>query len=347
MQSSLSVKTERGAYPITVLRGALAQIGEYLSLCRRVLIVTDEGVPAVYAKAVADACDAPLVVTLPQGEKSKSLSSFERLCRTMLDAGFTRHDCVVAVGGGMVGDLAGFAAASYMRGIDFYNIPTTLLSQVDSSIGGKVAVNLGEVKNCVGAFYPPRAVVIDPDVLKTLPERQISAGLAEALKMSLTHDPALFALFERGEARERLDEVILASLKIKKSVVEADEREAGLRRVLNFGHTVGHGIESVLGFDESRGRVQGLYHGECVALGMIPMCSEALRPRLICVLRTLSLPTECRVDTARVLAALAHDKKAKSDGIDCVLVDEVGSFRFEALTPAALKEKINESLMPE
>ncbi len=343
MQATLTVKTERGEYPITLLRGAITHIGDYLSLSRRVLIVTDEGVPAAYARAVAAACREPLCVTLTQGEASKSLSSLERLCRAMLDGGFTRHDCIVAVGGGMVGDIAGFAAATYMRGIDFYNVPTTLLSQVDSSIGGKVAVNLGGIKNCVGAFYPPRAVVIDPNVLQTLPERQISAGLAEALKMSLTHDGALFALFERGEARERLDDVILAALKIKRSVVEADEREADLRRVLNFGHTVGHGIESLLGFDESFGRTAGLYHGECVALGMLPMCADALRERLMPVLEKLSLPTVCHFDAEKALSAIAHDKKAGDDGVACVLVDEVGSFRFATLTEEALRERIEKT----
>ena len=340
MRATLSIQTERGEYPITVLRGALAHVGDYLSLDRRVLIVTDDGVPAAYSAAVASACRTPLCVTLAQGEGSKSLSSLERLCRAMLENGFTRHDCVVAVGGGVVGDLAGFAAATYMRGIDFYNIPTTLLAQVDSSIGGKVAVNLDGIKNCVGAFYPPRAVVIDPDVLSSLPDRQIAAGLAEALKMSVTHDGALFALFERGEARERLDDVILASLKIKKSVVEADERETGLRRVLNFGHTVGHGIESVLGFDESRGRTAGLYHGECVALGMLPMCADALRERLAAVLKRLSLPTDCSFDREQALAAIIHDKKADESGIASVLVDEVGSFRFATLTEEALRERI-------
>lgn len=333
MQSTLTVKTKDGSYPITVARGALARVGSLFNLSRRVLIVTDEGVPSAYAEAVARASLTPTLAVLPMGEGTKSLQSFERLLSLMLKNGFTRRDCVVAVGGGVVGDLAGFAASAYMRGIDFYNIPTTLLSQMDSSIGGKVAVNLDGVKNTVGAFYPPKAVVIDPDVLKTLPRRQIASGLAEAIKMSLTHDETLFSLFEEGEAEERLDEVILAALKIKAAVVEADEKEGGLRRVLNFGHTVGHGIEVT---------AKELYHGECVALGMLPMCAPAVKDRLLPILRALSLPTECALPTEAVLDAMMHDKKAEASGIGSVLVDRVGTFRFETLARDELKKRMLE-----
>lgn len=335
MQSTLTVKTSQGSYPITVKRGALAHVGELLSLDRRVLIVTDDGVPKEYAECVASACLSPTVIVLPQGEGTKSLASFELLLQTMLDNGFTRHDCVVAVGGGVVGDLAGFAASAYMRGIDFYNLPTTLLSQVDSSIGGKVAVNLGGIKNSVGAFYPPRAVVIDPDVLKTLPPRQRSSGLAEAVKMAATHDEALFEMFESGAWQSRLDEVILAALSIKRAVVEEDEKETGLRRVLNFGHTVGHGIEV---------QENGLYHGECVALGMLPMCSSAVRARLVPVLEALGLPTSYSGDKTAVLDAVAHDKKAESTGVTAVIVDRIGSFRLEVLTKEDIAARIDEAL---
>ena len=337
---NLTVKTEKGSYPIHIKRGALCRIGEYLSLSRRVLVVTDDGVPQNYARCVVHAAKEPTLVTLPQGEASKSFASLEKLATVMLRAGFTRHDCVVAVGGGVIGDLAGFAAATYMRGIDFYNIPTTLLSQVDSSIGGKVAVNLDGIKNAVGAFYPPSAVVIDPDVLATLPERQIAAGLTEALKMSVTHDEALFSLFESGKAKSRIDDVIIAALSIKKAVVEADEKENSLRRVLNFGHTVGHGIETLAGLDADKESGDGLYHGECVALGMLPMCDEKLRARLLPILAALGLPTDCALPLNAVLDAMMHDKKAKDGGIQSVLSDGVGRFRFETLSREDLAARI-------
>jgi len=341
---TLTVSLGERSYPIHIAEGILANADKYLRLDRRVLIVTDSGVPREYASTVASLAKSPTLVTVKEGEGSKSFASLEMLCKTMLEAGFTRGDCVVAVGGGIVGDLAGFAASVFMRGIDFYNIPTTLLSQVDSSIGGKVAVNLDRIKNAVGAFYQPRAVLIDPEVLKTLPDRQISAGLAEALKMSATFDASLFALFERGDARAHLKEIIVESLKIKRDVVEKDEKESALRRVLNFGHTVGHGIESLLGVAEENGMREngGLYHGECVALGMLPMCAEGVKARLLPILRSLSLPTEISVDASLVARAMTHDKKAGDGFVTVILVDEVGSYREEKMSFAALEERVKE-----
>ena len=184
------------SYDIIVERGALAKANEYLNLNRRVLVVTDSGVPSEYASAVAAQCKESVICTVESGEGSKSLETFGKLLKAMLDNGFSRKDCVVAVGGGVVGDLSGFVASAYMRGIDFYNIPTTLLSQIDSSIGGKTAINLVGVKNIVGAFYQPKRVIIDPELLKTLSPRQISSGLAEAVKMALTSDKELFDIFE-------------------------------------------------------------------------------------------------------------------------------------------------------
>ena len=331
--SVLHLDLPKGGYDIYLERGALDRAGELLGLDRKVLVVTDSGVPAKYAEKVAAQCKDPYVVTVKQGEGSKSFSVLEELCTTLLEKGFTRSDCVIAVGGGVVGDLSGFAAASFMRGIDFYNIPTTVLSQVDSSIGGKVAINLGGVKNIVGAFYQPRAVLIDPDVLETLPARQISNGLAEAVKMALCFDAELFELFERGEALSRIETVIERSLMIKKSVVEQDERETGLRRVLNFGHTLGHGIEG-------EASLRDLYHGECVSLGMIPMCSPEVRRRLLPVLTSLSLPTVIEGDLQKILSIVSHDKKCEGSDISVVYVNEVGQFEMKKLPTEEWKAQI-------
>lgn len=334
---TLHLDLPTGGYDIYLERGALDRAGELLSLDRKVLIVTDSGVPAQYAQRVAAQCREAHVVTVGEGEGSKSFATLEALCRIMLQKGFTRTDCVVAVGGGVVGDLSGFAAASFMRGIDFYNIPTTVLSQVDSSIGGKVAINLGHVKNIVGAFYQPRAVIIDPEVLKTLPERQVANGLAEAVKMALTSDAALFELFEGGKALEKIDTVIERSLRIKKAVVEEDERETGLRRILNFGHTLGHGIEGAQ-------RLSGLYHGECVALGMIPMCAPDVRARLIPVLQSLGLPTQIEGDLEAMLDLASHDKKCEGNVVSVVTVDEVGKCRIQKMPLDEWKAQIRATL---
>ena len=239
----------------------------------------------------------------------------------MLDNNFSRKDCVVAVGGGVVGDLSGYAAASYMRGIDFYNIPTTLLSQIDSSIGGKTSINLGNVKNIVGAFYQPKKVLIDPDVLSTLPERQISNGLAEAIKMALTSDRELFDILEKEDIKEKIEKIIIRSLNIKKNVVEQDEKESGLRKILNFGHTIGHGIETS----------SELYHGECVALGLIPMCDEKIRTRVIEVLKKCNLYNLINFDWNKITEAAFHDKKANGEFVTVTTVPKVGSFELKTM----------------
>lgn len=310
------------SYDIVAERGILEKAGEHLNLNRRVLVVTDSGVPEKYAKTLAAQCKEPFICTVDEGEGSKSLETFGKLLQCMLEHGFSRKDCVVAVGGGVVGDLSGFAASAYMRGIDFYNIPTTLLSQIDSSIGGKTAVNLGGVKNIVGAFYQPKKVLVDPELLCTLPDRQISNGLAEAVKMALTSDRELFELFEKGNIKEDMDEIIIRSLNIKKNVVEQDEKESGLRKILNFGHTVGHGIESSM---------TGLYHGECVALGIIPMCSLDIRDRVAAVLEKCGLWRTLNYDWDKITEAAFHDKKADGDTVTVTTVSEIGSFEMKTL----------------
>lgn len=320
----IPVKTSTGEYNIVLERGSLSQLNKHLKLNRKVLIVTDSGVPAEYSKIAAAQCKEPYIVTIPEGEASKCFDNYKMLLGKMVEFGFTRSDCVMAVGGGVVGDLSGFVAASFMRGVDFYNIPTTVLSQVDSSVGGKVAIDFEGYKNIVGAFYPPRAVIIDSDTLKTLPQRQISNGLSESVKMSLTSDEKLFELFENEEIMPNIDPIIEASLKIKRYVVEQDEKEGGLRKILNFGHTLAHAIES-------ENEMQNLYHGECVALGMIPMCADGVKPRLIKVLEKLNLPTTVDYDTDIIIEAMRHDKKMSGDEITVVYVPSVGTFQMKTM----------------
>lgn len=334
----IPVKTSVGSYDIVLERGSLDKVGGYLELNRKVLVVTDSGVPAEYAKKVAEKCKSPYIVTVDQGEATKNLDSFKYLLSKLVEYGFTRSDCVVAVGGGVVGDLAGFTASAFMRGIDFYNIPTTLLSQVDSSVGGKTAVDFMGIKNIVGAFYPPKRVIIDSETLKTLPMRQIANGLAESVKMSLTNDEALFSIFENRDVMENIDVIIERSLMVKKSVVEADERESGLRRVLNFGHTLAHAVETANG-------MENLYHGECVAIGMVPMCSQNVRERLIPVLKKLSLPYDFSgEDTDALINACAHDKKLTGGDITVVYVGEVGSFEFRKMPFSEFEKTIRKVL---
>lgn len=322
--NQLTMHTDSCRYPITVSDGALSQVGERFRLDRRVLILTDSGVPEVYAQTVADACADPHLLTVPPGEKNKCPEQLFRILQTMLDAGFTRQDAVVAVGGGVIGDVGGLAAALYMRGIDFYNVPTTLLAMVDSSVGGKVAIDFCGYKNIVGTFYQPRAVLIDPCVLGTLDTRQYGCGMAEVIKMFATSDAAAFERLENQPDGFPIGERIRAALKVKMAIVEADEREGGLRRVLNFGHTVGHAVESV-----SADQPHPLLHGECVGIGMLALTDGEVRDRLLRLLRRYDLPTSFTCQSTALRAALMHDKKAASGGIITVRVPHIGQYTMQ------------------
>lgn len=314
----------QNSYDIVLERGAISKAAELFEIKGRVLVVTDSGVPASYARTVAEQFEGSVIFTFPEGEENKNFDTYKSICEALVKNSFIRRDAVIAVGGGVVGDMSGFAAATYMRGIDFYNIPTTLLSQVDSSIGGKTAIDFCGVKNIVGAFYQPKKVIIDPEVLSTLSDRLIKNGLAESLKMAATFDGELFDLLSEDNYLENIDRIIELSLLIKKDVVERDEKESSLRKSLNFGHTIGHGIEAALNGE--------LYHGECVALGMVPMCEGEARERLLSALSNLGLPTEYGFDRDKVAEIIGHDKKSQGSKISVVKCGKIGSFYFEELT---------------
>ena len=333
---TITVKTLQSSYDIVIEKGALLRIGEILNLKRRVLVVTDSGVPSEYSKAVLNASKEGTVLVLPEGESSKNIDNLRLVLKKLVENNFTRTDAVVAVGGGMIGDLSGFAASMYMRGIDFYNIPTTVLSQVDSSIGGKTAIDFMGIKNIVGAFYQPKRVLIDIETLKTLPQRQISNGLCEAFKMACTSDKSLFEIFEKGEALNKIETVIEKALLIKKDVVEKDEREAGLRKILNFGHTVAHAVESA-------DNMQNLYHGECVAIGMPIMCSPKIRNRVESILKSLGLKTELSYTVDELIELCKHDKKTSGDKITIVYLEDIENFELREISFSELKNMIREA----
>ena len=333
------VELPTNGYDILIGEGLEAEIASFFEsggFSSRALILSDTNVGKLYTEKIAEllkhAGKQPSILLVPAGESSKSLTEAERVYTKAIEVGLDRKSVIVALGGGVVGDLAGFIAATYMRGIPFVQIPTSLLAQVDSSVGGKVAVNHRLGKNMIGAFYQPKRVLIDPEVLETLPDRQVANGMAEAVKMAVCFDAEGFALAEGYRIGDRPDRLIENALRIKKRVVEEDVKEQGLRRALNFGHTLGHGIESLHAEN-------GLYHGECVALGMLPMCSDAVRPRLKTVLERLGLPTVCGADPGRVMAAVIHDKKADHGKIMAVVCEEAGSCRIIPMTPEELRER--------
>lgn len=327
---------ERG-YPIHVGSGLLAN-EELLTQCieaEQVLVVTNEIVAPLYLGRVERALAGRRLLTsvLPDGERHKTVETFSHLIDDLIDAGFHRDACIVALGGGVVGDVAGFAAASYQRGIDFVQVPTTLLAQVDSSVGGKTAVNHPRAKNMIGAFYQPRAVLSDTDTLSTLPTRELAAGLAEVIKYGLILDAAFFGWLEQhidelvALDADALRHAIRRSCELKAAVVAADEREQGQRALLNLGHTFGHALEAI-------GEYRRWLHGEAVAIGMslAARTSQALGfidtedcRRIDTLLDRAGLPIEAPgVSSEEVLSRMQLDKKAGRGGLKVILLEGIG-----------------------
>lgn len=318
----LTVDCKSSTYDVFIQKDILLLANQYLSLQRKVLILTDDGVPEIYSKQIASQCLKPTIFVLPHGEKSKNIEWYQKVIATMIEKDFTRTDCLVSIGGGVVGDLGGFISSTYMRGIDFYNIPTTLLSQLDSSIGGKTAIDFANIKNIIGTFYSPKCVLIDPNTLKTLDERQIHAGLVEAIKMAATCSFELFDfIFQSKDLFKDMEEIIIQALKIKKKIVEEDIQEKNLRRILNFGHTFGHVIESASQYQ--------LLHGECVGIGMLYFANNEVKENIRSVLKKYHLPTTYPLTKKDLDVYLQHDKKKTGDFIWIVLVNKIGTYELK------------------
>ena len=318
----IDVKTSTNTYEVIIENNILNKVCEYVSLNNKVLIVTDDGVPSAYVKTLAKQCEDSYVFTFKHGEESKNINTYQEIISFMISNNFTRGDLIIALGGGVVGDLAAFVASTFNRGIKFVNIPTTLLSQVDSSIGGKTAIDYDGIKNVIGTFYPPSLVLIDPSTLNTLEKRQFNAGLVEAIKMAATSNEGLFELIENStDIYKDIQEIIYQALLIKKQVVEEDEKEKGLRKILNFGHTIGHAIEVTSDY----------LHGECVGLGMLYMASNEVKERLVKLLGKYNLPTKVDVKKDKLFSLILHDKKRSGKNIDIVLVDKIGTYKIKTI----------------
>ena len=335
---TLTVGLGERSYDIVCGRGLLSNVGDIVAPLgragRKVFVLTDSDVaPLWLGKTVASLRAAGLDVssgTLPAGEKTKRFDSLMAVYSMFADAGLTRSDLVVTLGGGVIGDLGGFAAATYLRGLDFVQIPTTLLAQVDSAVGGKVAVDLPWGKNLAGAFWQPRAVVVDPDVLDTLPDDYFSDGMAEVIKYGCIRDRDLFARLDEAGSREGLrvhiEEIVMRCCDIKRVVVERDERDTGERMLLNFGHTYGHALEKYYNYEK-------ISHGAAVAVGMRTICSIAERKGLTakgCADKITALCNKyglsCRDDAPydEVVGAIASDKKNLNGALNVVLLRDVG-----------------------
>lgn len=339
---TLPIQTRTASYDLLLGEGLLGRLPECLRRLygghgRRLFVITAPEIWALWSAPLMNAFSGgqpPTVLTLPSGESHKRLAAVEKLAQQMAAAGADRSSVLVAFGGGVIGDVTGFLAAIYMRGIDFIQVPTTLLAQVDSSVGGKTGVNLAAGKNLLGCFHQPRLVLADTALLRTLPPAELRAGLFESLKAALIADPALFAFMERhGEALlalqgDPLTHVIAESVRIKAAVVAEDEREAGLRMILNFGHTIGHALESLT-------RYRGLLHGEAVGWGMrvavevsrgrgLPADEAA---RALAAIDALGVPPLPRMTPRRLLNAAAGDKKHIGGVRHFVVLERIGQAR--------------------
>ncbi len=345
---------EDRSYDIIVDRGLLDRIGgamRDMGFSGRCTLITNPTVGALYSSRVLESLKAgglqPVVIEVPDGEEYKTLAEASKVYDRLIEERMERGSAIVALGGGVVGDMAGFVAATFLRGVPFIQVPTTLLAQVDSSVGGKTGVNHPLGKNLIGAFYQPRAVFIDPDVLETLEERELKAGLAEVIKYGVIWDEAFFSFLEENSkalAGRGGDEIVTAierSCSIKAEVVSRDERESGLRCILNFGHTFGHAIEALTGYTRFK-------HGEAVSVGMVMAAalsvSLGLTPertmlRIRDLLVDMGLPVEAPgIDGQDLVETMRLDKKVRAGAIRFVLVEEIGSVVVREVEEERIKE---------
>lgn len=314
---------------ILIGRGLLGQAASHILEVfspSRVHIVADSNVAPLYLDKLASQFDLPVSSTvIPAGEAYKRLTTVETIYRDLLKAGMTRKDLVIALGGGVTGDITGFAAATFLRGVSLCQVPTTLLAQVDSSVGGKTGVDLPEGKNLVGAFYQPRLVLIDPDVLDTLPAQTFVDGMAEVIKAGYIANPDILTMVSAPDYRANIENIIYECVKMKRDVVAQDERDTGLRMILNFGHTVGHAAEKL-------GNYTALTHGQAVAIGMVAAMQISnqlgtdtdLLPGLIDILQKVGLPTKLTNDREEIFHALLSDKKKMGATVNFILVRTPG-----------------------
>lgn len=302
-------------YSCLIKKGLFKELDKYLDFSKEHIILTDSKVYELYLQD--NSFRLPIIV-VPEGEDSKTLATYQKVIEQLIALKVSKEATLIALGGGVIGDLGGFVACTYLRGIKLIQIPTTLLAQIDSSVGGKVALNVASVKNSIGQFYHPSLVLIDPLFLETLPQRQFNNGMAELIKYALIADEKLFETLENQSITKVMDELIFQAIVIKKRFVEADEKDSYLRHTLNFGHTLGHAIESFYDFNK-------YLHGEAIAIGMAHMTKkEDFGPRIVRLLKKFNLPTHDEVKLEDLTMFITNDKKIRNDKINIVFLEHIG-----------------------
>lgn len=343
----IKVKTSR-EYSVLVGSGAVENIASELKdllKAKRAMIVSDDNVAPLHLenlKAKLEHSFECFTHILKNGEENKNIDAVLGILSHMQEEEFDRNDVVIALGGGVVGDISAFSASIYMRGIDFVNIPTTLLSQVDSSVGGKTGVDFGGAKNIVGSFYQPRLVICDTDLLKTLPENIFADGCAEVIKYAFINDPELLKVIEDG-IKKNIDDIVYRCVSDKNDVVSNDEFDRGLRGLLNFGHTIGHAVESLSEYKIS--------HGSAVSIGMrivteafekADICEKGVTEKLVSVLSANNLPLDCGYSVDDIISAVRKDKKKSGDSISVIVPKELCKCEIEKMSFEKLYSVIKE-----
>lgn len=344
MSELLTLKGTTGVSEIHIESGLLARaasvIGETFSPSR-IHIVSDSTVAPLYLEQLEQQFTLPVTHTvIPAGEEHKRLATVEGIYHDLLASGMTRKDLIIALGGGVVGDITGFAAATFLRGVSLCQIPTTLLAQVDSSVGGKTGVDMPEGKNLVGAFYQPRLVLIDPAVLATLPDQTFADGMAEVVKYGYISNREILDMVSAPDYKKNIERIICECVRIKRDVVTIDEHDTGLRMILNFGHTIGHAAEKL-------GNYVDLTHGQAVAVGMVAamrlsamLGNEDLSERLIGILEHIGLPTELKYGREDIYRSLLSDKKKFGATVNFILVREPGRAEITPIGAEKLHEYV-------
>ena len=314
----LNVNLKENSYKVILGNNILKDLSSYYSLDKKVLVLTDDMVPSSYSDEVLKQTKEGYKYIIKHGEESKNINYYILINKFLLEHEFTRNDLIIAVGGGVVGDLGAFVASTYKRGIDFINVPTSTLSMIDSSVGGKTGIDFNGVKNVIGTFYEPKLVLIDFDTLKTLDERNYNNGLVEALKMGLLFSEELINLF--NNPKENIEKIITKSIEYKIKVVEQDEFELNERRVLNLGHTFGHAFEIS----------NKCLHGEGVAKGLMYVINNPLlKIRVKSILNKLNIPLNYFIDREEVFNLIKNDKKRNDDKISLVKVNYIERYVIE------------------
>jgi len=355
----LTVNASR-KYDVVMERGVLGKAGEYIgkSNGRKVCIITDDNVDKLYGQpehtlwaSLTSAGFDVYKYVFPGGEDHKNMSTVAGILEFLAEQSFTRSDLLLALGGGITGDITGFAAATYLRGIEFIQVPTSFLAVVDSSVGGKTGVNLSSGKNLAGAFWQPSLVLFDPDVLDTLSDELKLDGMAEAIKAGIIADPQILTMLDRSagellDDNDLLTEIAAKAVKVKRTIVEEDERESGKRALLNLGHTAAHAIEKCSAY--------GISHGHAVAMGMVMisaaaaaegLCEKAFHEEIVSIIKQAGFALTCPYSAKELTSAALHDKKRRGDSITLVIPEAAGSCRLKKIPVGELEAFFEKGLI--